>query len=49
MVIEGCNMGTKKLREYKQKYQNVDKGSAETLQSLMDLEGKLMQEMQAYL
>lgn len=49
MVIEGCNMGAKKLREYKKKYSGASAESCETLQSLMELEGKLMSEMQSYL
>lgn len=49
IVIEGCNMGTKKLREYKQKYDGASQESCDTLQELMSLEGKLMNEMQAYL
>ncbi len=49
MVIEGCNMGAKKLREYKKKYSGATEESCETLQSLMELEGKLMSEMQSYL
>lgn len=49
IVIEGCNMGTKKLREYKKKYGGASAESCATLQSLMELEGKLMNEMQSYL
>lgn len=49
MIIEGCNMGTKKLREYKKKYTCASKDSFDTLQNLIELECKLTNEMQIYL
>lgn len=49
MIIEGCNMGTKKLREYKQKYSGATSQSFDTLQNLIELECKLTNEMQSYL
>lgn len=49
IVIDGCNMGAKKLREYKKKYTLATADSCKTLQSLMELEGSLMSEMQNYL
>lgn len=49
MIIEGCDMGTKKLKEYEKKYCCASEDSFDTIKNLMDLENKLKSEMQTYL
>lgn len=49
LIIEGCNMGIKKLKEYKGKYKYADKSSIDLLTELVNLERKLTSEMQSYL
>lgn len=49
LMIDGCNMGIKSISEYLNKYQSANQETRNLVQSLVELEKKLMEELRVYL
>ncbi len=49
LITDGCDMGIKSLRRYKNKYKAANNKSKELAQELIDLEEKLRKDMISYL
>ena len=49
LMTDGCNMGIKSISEYLNKYQSANQETRNLVQSLVELEKKLMEELRVYL